>query len=147
MNLLCHRIDGRIQITFPQCIIQLPLIQSSRSNIAQTLRRILQTIAQLDAVFIRYNAVPYIHYPAQHCPRRTCRIEQRIACIEQIRLHPMMFFPHGILQYRLIQQHLYPIVLFRFYLAPDSIFIRLTRFHFDERRHITLHIIQTSLQT
>ena len=133
MNLLCHRIDGRIQITFPQCIIQLPLIQSSRSNIAQTLRRILQTIAQLDAVFIRYNTVP--------------DIEQRIACIEQIRLHPMMFFPHGILQYRLIQQHLYPIVLFRFYLTPDSIFIRLTRFHFDERRHVTLHIIQASLQT
>ena len=29
MNLLCHRIDGRIQITFPQCIIQLPLITNT----------------------------------------------------------------------------------------------------------------------
>ena len=101
----------------------------------------------MDAIFIGYNPVTQINYPAYHRPRRTGRIKKRIAGIKQIGFHFPVIHSHRILQYRLIKQHLYLIILFRFYLAPDSILVRFTGFHFDKRRHIPLHIVKTSLKS
>ena len=58
-----------------------------------------------------------------------------------------MIHPHGIFQYRLIQQHLYLIILLRLHLAPDRILVSFARLHFYEGRHIALHIVQAALQS
>ena len=57
-----------------------------------------------------------------------------------------MIHPHRILQNCLIKQHLHLIILFRFHFSANRIFVSLSRFHFDERRHIALHIVEPPLQ-
>ena len=58
-----------------------------------------------------------------------------------------MVHSHRILQDCLIKQHLHFIILFRLHFATDSIFVSLTRFHFDKGGHIPLHIVETPLQS
>ena len=52
---------------------------------------------------------------------------------------------HTIFQHSHIEEHLHPIVFFGFYSSFQCIFISLSGFHFNKSTHITLHIVQTTL--
>ena len=78
-------------------------------------------------------------------PRCPSRIKQRIASIQQIRMLLTTVNAHAVFKDGHIKQHLHPIIFFRLNLALDGIFIRLTRLHFNERTHVTLHIVEATL--
>ena len=56
-------------------------------------------------------------------------------------------YPHTEFQHCHIKQHLHPIVFLRFNLSLDGKFVSFARLHFDEATHISLHVVQSTLDT
>ena len=141
-----HLFDARGKVALPQRVVQTPLVQGIGRQGFQLLRRPGRVVVPLDGVLPGHDAVAHVHHAAQHRPRGPRRIEQRVAGVEQVGLHPMVVLAHGELQHRLIEQHLHQVILLGHNLLVDGIFIRLAGLHFNKRSHVALHIVQTPLQ-
>ena len=144
-QLFLYALYLRTEILVPKTPAKFSHIQRLRVDLCQQFFCIRFVVMHLHPILRGHNAVSQGNDLTHLRPCSTSRIKQRITGIEQVRALLFMRIIHTELQYSHIKQHLHPIVFFGKDFVLVTIFIGLTRFHFDKATHITLHIVQPTL--